>query len=236
MVCKNVVFAVVVVVASCRSGFAQFDLRLPPGLGIKVPPVNEIIGENNELRRLGRAVDPTNPNSAVRRNDPLRGHYPHLKFRPPAESTSEIAVVTPPSIDEAGNVWSGSGSGGSRGTIVGRADLIFNGMGQAWFMSRFGNIYGKPSPRRASQYDRRGNTTGNQTSPPQNAPNGQSAGSRVELRHRINPVTGQIFEGGFTNGVLKGERVVGMARLQQMPNGLWYWVANGLNPVLRQLF
>jgi hypothetical protein len=86
--------------------------------------------------------------------DPTHGYWPHFEISEP--SSSEIQVVTPPSIDRNGNIWSGSGSGGRGGSIVGKARLQYSG-DQAYWVSNYRNRYGRVrSPVRAPQHDRKG--------------------------------------------------------------------------------
>lgn len=71
------------------------------------------------------------------------------------ESTSSLQFVTGPFIDANGNIHSGSGSGGGGGSIVGRATLQYNDRGQAFWVSNYGNIYGRvQSPIRAMRQDK----------------------------------------------------------------------------------
>src|SRR5205085_2769670 len=72
----------------------------------------------------------------------------------PSESMSQTAVVTPPSIDGNGVVYSGSGAGGDVGTPVGRATIQFNQQGLAFWVANYSNVYGSAEPVRAPQYDR----------------------------------------------------------------------------------
>ena len=87
---------------------------------------------------------------------PIRNIAPKgLSFTPRENSPSYIQVVTPPSIDANGNVYSGSGSGGSRGRYVGKATIVRNSRGQAYWRSSYSNRYGRAQTRRApSRYDR----------------------------------------------------------------------------------
>lgn len=71
------------------------------------------------------------------------------------ESTSSLQFVTGPYIDANGNVWSGSGSGGSAGSVVGKASLQYNNQGRAYWVSNYSNIYGRvQSPIRATKHDK----------------------------------------------------------------------------------
>lgn len=72
------------------------------------------------------------------------------------ESVSTIQSVAPPHIDRDGQIWSGSGSGGGSGRVVGRAKLQFDASGAAYWHSNYANGYGRvQSPVRAfAKYDR----------------------------------------------------------------------------------
>ena len=69
------------------------------------------------------------------------------------DSGSSVQVVTSPSIDNNGNVWSGSGSSGGGNRIVGKATLKRDSSGRAYWVSNYSNIYGRPQPVRATKYD-----------------------------------------------------------------------------------
>ncbi len=106
------------------------------------------------------AADPLARLAGVSRGDWMTrpqdwGKQGVVLFPPNRDSGSQIQVASEPSIDANGNIWSGSGSGGGSGRIVGRAQLQYNASGLAYWVSDFGNIYGRVrSPIRASRRDK----------------------------------------------------------------------------------
>ncbi|HVS40150.1 MAG TPA: hypothetical protein VMS17_31620 [Gemmataceae bacterium] len=84
---------------------------------------------------------------------PVPPPWPHPD--PVPQTPSQVEVLTFPTIDNDGNVWSGTTSGGTRGHIVGRATLEYDQNGQAYWVSNYQNGIGMvdDSPLRAPQYD-----------------------------------------------------------------------------------
>lgn len=146
-------------------------------------------------------------------------------------SGSAIAVITPPSIDGNGNVYSGTSRGGGSGTYVGKATLVYSGV-QAYWTSNYRNSLGSTSPRRAPQYDRPANTAG----PSANMMNvfkNPSVQTASDYRFRIDATSGQILRGTFVNGNLVAENYVGQQAkpFYNLADGRFYWTANGCQMV-----
>lgn len=152
---------------------------------------------------VGEAIshlNPGNPNTVIRSGD--------LAPHPTSPSVSTIQVVVSPQIDDNGNIWSGSGSGGGRGQIVGRANLDYDANGNASWKSDYGNNYGRVQNRRASQYDRRPVPNVSQQPP-------QQSQQQVTTQQRIDWQAGIVFEGTFVNGQLVSERPVARAQIDR---------------------
>lgn len=120
----------------------------------------------------------------------------------PDEPTSGVAVLSPPSIDSRGRIWSGSSSGGSAGNVVGQASLRHNSSGQAWWVSSYSNRYGRVQPRRAPAYDR-------------------------SYRTRIDENTGVVWRETYVGSRRVGRTQVGRATLVYDRNGRPLYRYNG---------
>jgi hypothetical protein len=118
-------FAVVAQVPPAKAGVFDLDLRKNPFTNGSLDPFN--------------------------RNNSLGGYIP-TRSTPNADSGTQS--ITRPFIDGNGNVWTGSASNGSSGTIVARAVTIYDAQGLAWWVSPTyrGNIWGVVERKRAPSY------------------------------------------------------------------------------------
>lgn len=137
----------------------------------------------------------------------------HKRFinRLPAEYRTEIDPNT-------GRVYRSQYVGRSRQarTAVGWAPLRYAANGRAYYS--YGNVSiwaNKPQRRQVTQ----------------GLP-GPPASPQVTVRKRIDPRSGNVFEGRFVNNRLTSERRVGQASIRLDRNGLYIWVTPGLDPVL----
>lgn len=90
--------------------------------------------------------------------------WPQWKKDDSGGSTDSWSIETlpdaprqPPTIDETGNVWAGWFRPGQRGKYVGKAQLVYNANGQAFWQSSYRDQFGSPKPVAAPAHNKNWN-------------------------------------------------------------------------------
>ena len=153
------------------------------------------------------------------RNTPLD---PSTLLPPSKEATSSLGIVVlPPYIDEKGNVWSKQFSN----KPVAKAHIKhFHNKPEAWWVSDYKDSSGAPQPRRAPRSYDRVETLGNVAKDDKVSPKIETASSRMSIRTRINPKTGQVVREVLRDGSVQRSSVIGKATLETDDSGQQIWV------------